>query len=73
MIQRNYAADFGNFEPIDMEALAQEAGMDLAEIVEFFDDIFGGYESYVEMCENDHEKLARLLGKLTRAVCGGQN
>jgi hypothetical protein len=73
MIQANHAADLGNLEPIDMEELAQEAGMDLAEIEGFFDGIFGSYENYVEMFRNDQEKLGRLMGGLMEALIGGQN
>ena len=58
-----YADRVGNFTPINPIDLVEKTGLNLNEVLEFFDEHFGGIENYIAACSN-REALGRILAQL---------
>ena len=54
-----------NWEPITIEALAKSSGVDADIIESYFDEEFGGYDNYVQMCKDKSllEKMDEIVAK----------
>lgn len=58
-----YASRVGNFTPINPIDVADQTGLSIDEVLEFFDTEFGGFDKYVSACA-DREELGRQLARL---------
>ncbi len=52
-----------NYTPINLQTLADQAGLTIGEVTTFMDEEFGGYAEYIRACHNEQaldEELSRL-------------
>ena len=55
-----YADRVSNFKPIHPLDMAEQAGLPIEYVMDFFDENFGGYAAYVRQCE-DKESIGKTL------------
>ena len=53
----------GTYEPITLERLSVLSGRRIEDVMEFFDEAFGGYDNYVKACR-DGDALDEALQRL---------
>ncbi len=54
-----------DYTPINLQELADQAGVTIEEVTAFMDEEFGGYAEYIRACHNEKaldKELSRLTG-----------
>lgn len=59
----------GDYTPISLQTLADQAGITIGEVTAFMDEEFGGYTEYVRACHNE-QALDEKLFHLTKSGTG---